>query len=172
MHQLRYLLAYGGDADAALASSGHSYLVFVEPLMGLALAFAAGHLVHRLAQARRRAAPLDRRRLALVFAVALVAVFTGQEFLEAQLVPGRPGVFSDGGWIAVPLAVLIGALLSLASRAAAVAGPAALVRHRLRPALARLPLFDAEPGRRPDSSPSSPLALHLAGRAPPSSATS
>ena len=172
VHQLRYLLAYGSDADHALAASGHGYLTLVEPLIGLLLAFAAGHLVHRLAQAPRGVVPLRRGRLALVFALALITVFTGQELLEAQLAGGPSGVVAYGGWIALPLALAIGATLSLATRAAAVADAAAVVGHRLRPCSVRFPVFAVTARPRLVGSSSSPLALHLAGRAPPLSATS
>ena len=167
VHQLRYLLAYGDDADHALAASGHKYLSLVEPLIGLLLAFAAGHLLHRIAHTTRRAVPLERRRMAVMFAFALIAVFTGQELLEAQLAAGHGGVFSHGGWIAFPLALAIGGVLSLAVRAAAVATPAAVVRHGLRLGLVRSPLLALAPRPRPVRAPSPLLARHLAGRAPP-----
>lgn len=171
VHQLRYLLAYGERADDALAASGHGYLTVAEPLIGVALAFVAGHLVRRLARAPQRSVLRRRGRTAALFGLALLAVFTGQELLEAQLAHGG-GVLSSGGWIALPLALAIGALSSLAAGAADAAGGAVLVVHRVGLRLAWPGIPSGAPGS-PRARPAPcPLARHLAGRAPPLRTTS
>ena len=172
VHQLRYLLAYGEQTDDALGASGHGYLTFAEPLIGLALAFAAGHLVQRLARAPQFLAPLRRGRMAALFGLALFAVFAGQELLEAQLAHGRTGVFADGGWIAAPLALAIGALLSLLARAGHAADTAVLVVHRVGVRLAWRATAPSAPVAPATGAVACPLSSHLAGRAPPLSATS
>jgi hypothetical protein len=56
-------------------------------------------------------------RRALVYALALFAVFSAQELTEGALSAGHPdgltGVFGQGGWLAVPLALLLGGLAAL-----------------------------------------------------------
>jgi hypothetical protein len=169
VHQLRYAIAFGGDAKSALGASGHAYLTLVEPLIGLSLAFALAHLVWRISGGGRRLR-LNRPRLAALFAVALLVVYTGQELLEGELAAGHAqglaGVFGAGGWVAVPLAVTLGALLSLAVRLADAAADAAVLRGTLM--LRRITLDSTWSAAGPlPAATTSPLERHLAGRAPP-----
>jgi hypothetical protein len=108
-------------------------------------------------------------RLWLALAAVLLAVYSGQELLEALLSRGQhfgtAVPFGEGGWSAIPLALVLGAaaalLLTGASRA--VTGAARGARPpRLRPLRGR--------SRRPVApvrAPSQVVARHLAGRAPP-----
>jgi hypothetical protein len=69
----------------------------------------------------------------------LIAVYSTQEWMEGLLASGHPGgigaPYSHGGWLALPLALLIGFLIALAlhGAAAAIAVAAAKGRARLRP---------------------------------------
>jgi hypothetical protein len=108
----------------------------------------------------------------LTVALALLAIFAGQELLEGSFASGHLGglaaVVGDGGWWAAPVALLVGGLLALALRGAdaleqaldatrialrvRARGDGGLAaRPRVAPALARL----------------APLARSAAGRAPP-----
>lgn len=175
VHQLRYLLAYGDRADGALAEAGHGYLIVAEPLLGLLLAFAIAHLVRRVAHGPQRSRRMSRGRLGTLLAVALLAVFTGQEFIEMQLAGASAGVldvFADGGWVALPLCAVIGGLLGLLARAVEVAGETGLVVGGASLPAGRQAVLVSVPRPRLDASLSSPLGRHLAGRAPPRCATS
>jgi hypothetical protein len=178
LHQLRYELWFGAGAHHALRASGHAYMTGLEPLLvGLAAAI-GGVLVARLGRAwTTAAAPIHRRRslarVVLTTTLALLVVFGLQETLEGAFAAGHPAgaaaLLADGGWIAAPLALLLGAAVALlvrggeaAVRLAARAGaawrerrrePASGPTGRLRPRATRT--------RVP------PLARAAAGRAPP-----
>jgi hypothetical protein len=180
VHQLRYELAFGADAPRALAAQGHAYLSSLTPwivlLATLALGASLGALAQRWASgagARRGGSP--RRpglRLWLLTTLVLLAVYTGQEMLEGLLAPGHPvgvaGVLGGGGWCALPLAVAVAGLLTLALRAGAAAGA---VLGELRPLRLRL-RGDVRRARiacpaAPVLAAPGPLASAAAGRAPP-----
>jgi hypothetical protein len=167
LHQLRYLLA----SDHAAAANGHAYLPFAGLLAALLLAAAGAELVRVVAirGGCGPARPLPFRRAWPLAAVALLAVFFGQELLEGMLSAGRANgagaVFAGGGWVAVPLAAGFGGLV-----AAFLAGARAVLRvagARRRAAAGR-----AAEGRRPAlpralRSARPLIAANLAGRAPP-----
>jgi hypothetical protein len=174
VHQLRYELAFGGDAGHELAAEGHAYLTSLTPLLVLAAALGAAELLTRLARAwygrdgsgRRTSLPA----LALAVAVSLVVIYVGQELLEGLLATGHPGgligVFGDGGWWSVPLAIGFGAGIALLLRGADMA--IALIAHARSPARTR----PVTPGR--EGAPRvvilpvrSPFASAAPGRAPP-----
>jgi hypothetical protein len=168
LHQLRYLLPVGHSEPAA----GHSYLPFAGLAAVFLLAGACAQLL-RIVSARRgggTARPLSFRRAWPLAALALFAIFAGQELLEGWLSSGRPGgeaaVFASGGWVAIPLAVAFGALV-----AAFLAGARAVVRvasRRRRHSAPRTqhPALSTEHAR--ERRPAFPvLAANLAGRAPP-----
>jgi len=167
LHQLRYLLAYGEASGPVLAQSGHGYLTAAQPLVGLVLACALGHVLWRLLAGRPGAALPSRPRLAALLTVALLAIYAAQELAEGRLVPGHGGLLEHGGWIAVPLAVAFGVVLALFLGAAEEIGS----EVRLRAPLAAVPSPDpgavARPALRHAAPTRSPLAMHLAGRAPP-----
>jgi hypothetical protein len=173
VHELRYRLAYGADAEAALAAQGHGYLDSLAPWLVLLLGLAFGAFLARLA--RSAAGRLDRRPrrsfagLWLVASASLVVVYSVQELLEAVVASGHPagveGLVGNGGWWALCAAVVIGAglaaLLSVAEVAVSVAR-----RCATRPR----PRRSAQLSLRPCSvvlAPRGVLADAAAGRAPP-----
>ncbi len=189
VHQLRYLLAAGGDAGHELGAQGHAYLSWLTlPITLLAAggvgAFAA-HLVavrgadavEQPARGRSGARPgsAPRGRSGrnhhvgswLVLAGALLAVYAGQELLESALAGGHAaglaGVVGGGGWLAVPAALAVGALLALLLRTAerVLRRSRGTTRRLIRAAVrVTAPLTV-------DLSPPAPLARRAAGRAPP-----
>lgn len=172
LHELRYLIGFGDHAGEALAARGHAYLPFAGGVAGLLLALAGAQLLVAIDRARRTArgerAP-SFARLWLALAAVLLAVYSGQELLEALLSRGQhlgPAVpFAEGGWSAIPLALVLGAasalLLTGASRAVMTAA------RRARPV--RLRPLRGGPRRpvAPTRAPCHVMARHLAGRAPP-----
>ena len=142
MHQLRYYLAFGDQTGERLARDGHAYLVSIEPLVFVAAVLAVGGFVGRLAGAWEHpepdrehatdspdrepvpAGPGRRRALGLwlLCAGVLFAVYCGQELLEGLFATGHPGglagVLGHGGWLAAPVAVVVGATLAAALRIA------------------------------------------------------
>jgi hypothetical protein len=171
VHQLRYQLAYGHRAGAALSASGHGYLTSLAPWIAVLLALAAGSFLARVARAAAgRAGSRPERAFGTLWAlssVGLLAVYSIQETLEGIFVSGHPGgfegVFGHGGWWAVPLAVLAGLLVALLLKlaAAAVETVAQTVPlPRFAPVSLSRPVAAALPRR-------SALAGNSSGRAPP-----
>jgi hypothetical protein len=163
LHQLRYLIAPGTDGELA----AHGYMTeLLAPIAVLVLAGAVATLIRGTEGALPTRAPLGRR--IAVFATALLAIYVGQESLEATLTVGHPDPAALlGGWIALPLALVIGGLAALLARALEAVERAIAVTHSAR-ARARPPAVRgrALPARRPRL-PSSPLAFGLARRPPP-----
>jgi len=156
VHQLRYLVGYGGDASRALDGQGHAYLEALIPLVallgGLTLVATVVAGIAGASPRRSRGVPLVR---ALAYAGAIVAVFGAQETIEGVLVAGHPGgpaaVLAHGGLVALPLAVGFGwvvwaALRGLDAFDERLRGSARpRVRHRRTPTLLR-PVACATPG--------------------------
>ena len=172
LHQLRYGLAFGAGAGSALHREGHTYLVDLAPVLAaLATAMAAGATLARGMGARARVAASTPRR-ALAYAASLIVVFSAQELVEGALAPGHPaglaGVFGEGGWIALPLALALGAVAALVARlldrAEECLGAAPRVRIRRR-----WPTTASLPGSLPDVPvlATRALAFGLARRGPP-----
>jgi hypothetical protein len=167
LHQLRYLLTFGSSAD--LAEAGHRYMAeLLAPIAVLVLAGAVATLIRGTEGALPARAPLGRRTA--VFAVALLAIYFGQESLEAMLATGHPlgpATLAAGGWIALPLALGIGALAALLANALERVERAIAVVHaervRSRPPAVRGRALPA----RVLSLLSAPLAFGLARRPPP-----
>jgi hypothetical protein len=177
LHQLRYALAYGDRTSAALASQGHSYL---GDLGAIVVAFAASLACARLLAAGfgrlrpgRSARALPRAALAL--AAALLAIFAAQELSEGALSAGHPGglaaVAANGGWLALPLALVIGLAAALADRLLAGAERRLVEGARRTRAPRPRPLPAAAPDG-PDLVPpaSGCLRFGLARRGPPAPA--
>jgi hypothetical protein len=177
VHQLRYALAFGGDASRELADQGHAYLHELTPWLVLALGFAVGGLLGRLARAWQHG-ECERgsgQRFVVLWVLAaagLFSIYVGQELLEGLFATGHPqglaGILGDGGVWALPAAIAVGSLLALLVR-----GGRALVEHVARLRRERRP---AAPARAPKRAvrPGSavlprlaPLACASAGRAPP-----
>jgi hypothetical protein len=175
LHQLRYLLAFGADAGAELERQGHSYLDAAVPLL---VAFAvAGIVASVVIPAAIRRVPSLRgddcvTERAAAYAAALLAVYLAQELTEGILAsghsPGLAGALGAGGWIAMPLAMALGAVAAIARswlfRAEDVLG-AALARRRLP----RAPRDIGDPATAPIRPALSSMGLRfgLARRPPP-----
>jgi hypothetical protein len=168
LHQLRYLIL--PEPSVSAAHSSHGYMTeLTAPLAVLVLAAAMATLIRGTEGALPARAPLGRRVVA--FALALLAIYVAQEFLEAILTTGNltdlAAVFPAGGWIAVPLAPALGALGALLARALEVVERAIAIVHaervRSRPPLVR----GRELAARVVRLASAPLAFGLARRPPP-----
>jgi hypothetical protein len=178
VHDLRYVLAYGGHASHELTVQGHGYLQSVTPLVGGLVVLAAVAFASRLMSAYASGSGdeghprLSVRGMWLSASALLVGVYATQEWLEGMLADGHPGgigaPFGHGGWLAVPLAVVIGLLIALALRGAAAAIAVAAARGRARiapPSPCQLP---SPVGRSVwIALPQGALARRLAPRAPP-----
>jgi hypothetical protein len=123
VHQLRYRLAFGSDAGRELAHDGHAYLAQALPvLIGFALAALAAGVLRAALRRDAGSGPLARSFAARVslYALTILAVFSTQELLEGALFAGHPAgaaaVLAAGGWLALPLAILVGALAALLDR--------------------------------------------------------
>jgi hypothetical protein len=119
VHQLRYLLAYGDDSGRQLAAQGHSYLELFVPFLAV-LGFATVASTLLLGMVRRPGGLQSRGARVLACAAALLAIFCVQELAEGVLAPGHAGglagLIGGGGWIALPLSLSLGALLSVLLR--------------------------------------------------------
>ena len=173
VHELRYLLAYGGQAHSAMMSQGHGYLGELAPaLVVLALSALCGRLA-TAALGRPMATGGSRPlwRAAAAFAAALAAIFAAQELVEGAVFAGHAAgvaaVLGGGGWLALPLALAIGLITAVADRLLAGTERALLAqaRRRRRPRGARA-LVLAKPHSRIDFA-LRPLAFGLARRPPP-----
>jgi hypothetical protein len=168
LHELRFLISYGGDSSAALTAQGHGYLVPLTPLVAGVLVLALAGALARAAQGASDRAP----GFAPIWAGASASLFTVyfvQESIEGLVFGGHPdglaGVLGNGGWIALPLAIVLGLAVAFALRGAAEAP--ALARHR-GPLLARITHVDTAllaPDWWPPRLPGA--AMHLAPRGPP-----
>jgi hypothetical protein len=163
LHQLRYLIASGASSAE---HSAHGYMTdLMAPIAVLVLAAALATLIRGTEGAAPARAPLGRR-IAL-FAGALFAIYVGQESLEGILTAGHLAVLAGGGWVAVPLALGIGALLALLATVLERVERAIAIVHaergRVRPPAVRGRALPA----RGLSLPSAPLAFGLARRPPP-----
>src|ERR1700742_1152143 len=113
VHQLRFVLAFGGGSGAELEKEGHQYLSALAAPIAMSAAIVVGLFFARLASAWRGGGgegggPRRRfLRLALLVGAALRALYSCRELLEGMLSNGPPegrgGVFGDGGWWAVTL---------------------------------------------------------------------
>jgi hypothetical protein len=170
LHQLRYLIA-GAPSAGELGEPSHDYMAdLLAPLAVLLLAAALATLIRGTEVAVPVRAPLARR--IAVFAASLLAIYAGQESLEGILAAGHSlGVatlLADGAWIALPLALGIGALAAVVARALEGIERAIAVVHARGAWLRRPPAVRgwARPARAPVLA-AAPLAFGLARRPPP-----
>jgi len=121
VHQLRYLLAFGGSAGIVLQRTGHSYLHSVAPWIVLAVALVVGGFLRQLGQAFAGQKTVPRYTVSLgamwlACSISLVAIFASQEFLEGMFATGHPaglaGIFGYGGWWSIPAAMSVGLVLA------------------------------------------------------------
>jgi hypothetical protein len=191
VHQLRYLLAFGGGSGQELEKEGHQYLSALAAPIAMSVAIVVGLFLARLASAWREgeaepggAAPSRGRsgaaarpsawrgffRLSLTIGASLLALYSCQELLEGMLSSGHPGgfdgVFGDGGWWAVPLSLACGLVIAAALRGARAAIRWVAARHRAPKASYGRPAPAPRP-RRLALPRLVPLASAAAGRAPP-----
>jgi hypothetical protein len=164
VHQLRYLAGFGGDG----AVGGHGYLNWLAPLLAVALAASCGVW---LARAGRSAGAQPRPALTWLGASAsLVATYAVQETIEGLTSPGHPGLLAHGGWVVIPAALAVGALVAATLRGAQAADDAAAVAARPW-SPATLVVAGTAPSAVAVVAPLSPrpriLARRLAGRGPP-----
>ena len=177
VHQLRYLLAFGGAAGAELQRQGHSYMHSLVPWIVLLVALAAGAFLRAFGRALGGQCSVSRYTVSfaglwLACALALVLIYSAQELLEGAFVTGHPpgleGVFGYGGWWAIPTSACVGLVL-----AAIFHGARWMLREvadrRSRP-LSHTPRpRPATPRPRPALAPRLiPLADGWSGRGPPS----
>ena len=174
LHQLRYLIGPGADAQHSFGAQAHSYLPLAAAFVALLFGASLIHFVSTLTLARSgevRPPKLPRFRSTWLWAtVALIAIFVAQESFEGALVSGHSsglhGLFGHGGWVALLLAPALGALVAFFLRGAQSAIAALASRARCRPARrsarSRWPRLPASGTLRPGV-----LACNLAGRAPP-----
>jgi hypothetical protein len=122
VHQLRFLLAFGGGAGAELKETGHSYFHSVVPWIMLVVGLSVGAFLWSLGQAAsgRRAASSRRLsflKLWLVCAACLLAIYCTQETLEGLFATGHPtgieGIFGFGGLWSIPSAIGVGLVLAV-----------------------------------------------------------
>ena len=166
LHQLRYLLAPGASSTEHAA---HGYMTdLMAPIAVLVLAAALATLIRGTEGAAPERAPLGRR-IAL-FAGALLAMYVGQESLEAILA-GHPqlveSMLAGGGWLAAPLALGIGALSALAARALERVERAIAIVHAKRVRFRAPAVRGRALPARALSLAFAPLAFGLARRPPP-----
>jgi hypothetical protein len=175
LHQLRYLLAYGGQAGAELERQGHGYLDLLAPL--LVAAAAAMLIASVVAPALMRLAPALTRDVSSTeraggYAAALLAVYFAQELAEGALASGHPaglvGVLGASGWLALPLAMALGAFGAIV-RGWLYRAERRLAAALTRPRLPRAPRRVSAPATSPPRPALSSLALRfgLARRPPP-----
>jgi len=115
VHQLRYLVGYGDGAGAALGAQGHAYLATILPAL---IVLAVSSLVGTVVAGALSAPGTTRRRAGWAFCtVTLLVLFGIQETVEGALATGHPdglgAAFGHGGWIAVPISIAVGGLVSL-----------------------------------------------------------
>jgi hypothetical protein len=167
LHQLRYMLAFGGSP----AAEGHRYLAdLLPPLSVLVLAAILATLLRGTEGASPTRAPLARR--VALFSGALLAIYVSQELLEGLMAASHSAnlaaLLAGGGWIALPLAVAIGGTAALLARLLEGVERAIAVIHGERSRRTRAPAIRgrALPAR-VVTLLSAPLAFGLARRPPP-----
>lgn len=169
VHQLRYLAGHGHDSHRSLGDHGHAYLTVVTPLVALLVALALAHFVWAV-WARRADALAGRGRMTVwTLASALLTIHVGQEAVESWLGFGHPlsvsTVLADGGWLALPLCLLVGALLTWLTGGARRLARKVLDRRGEAARAASHTLAPLPPAVAAKTS--APLARHGAERAPP-----
>jgi hypothetical protein len=174
VHQLRYLLAYGGHAHEQLGLQAHAYLVLVLPLAAAFVLLAAIAFSVRLLGAHQisQAAPSlpGARALWARSSAILFGAYGLQEWLEGQVghghASGVAAIFAHGGWWAIPLAVALGALVAWLLKGAETAIETAASR-KSRPRHGASTPPQTSTGRPTQRPALDVVASFLAGRGPP-----
>lgn len=173
VHHGRYLFATAEHAHGL--AEMHRYLPYAIALTGGLLFLAVAQLALLVRRGGRDGAGvLPRARWLWVLATTcLLSVFTGQECVETLTahghLPALGELLGDGGWAAVPLAVIAGAVVALLLKGAEKVVAWALLRSRPRRVRCAVSVLRAG---RPLvwSARRSVLARRLAGRGPPPAA--
>jgi hypothetical protein len=164
VHELRFLAGYGGEG----AVGGHGYLNWLAPLLAVALAASCGAWLARVGRARG-----GQSRPALTWlgaSASLIATYAIQETIEGLASPCHPGLLAHGGWVVIPAALAVGALVAGALRGVRAADNAAAEAARPWSPL-QLAFATPEASAVRVAAPLAPrpriLARRLAGRGPP-----
>jgi hypothetical protein len=170
LHQLRYLLAYGGESGRALGEQGHAYLASALPIVaGLALAAVLATVLRVRLGPGLSDTPWWK---GIGFcAAALLAIHAGQELLEGALASGHAAgaaaLSGSGGLLALPLSLALGGVVALVAHLLERI-EVALSRQRLQRLGGRAPRDRGRACPEHRANPlSSPLAFGLARRPPP-----
>ena len=177
VHELRYLLAYGDQAGEALASQGHAYLsdlggVLIAVVLAALLAALLGTGLTPPPRRRDQPARSSFLRTAAIHALALGVIFSAQELTEGAVAAGHPAgpaaILAHGGWVALPVALVVGAVCALATLALRGVERALAQVESRRPPRGRPPAL-VEPRSAPDRLPLAllNLAFGFARRPPP-----
>jgi hypothetical protein len=177
LHELRYLIGYGGQASHELAVQGHGYLPGADAGVLLLVGLGVAQVLLAFRRALRSATSSPAPPLGVLWiasACALLAIYCSQESLEGLLSTGHPNGFAalaaNGGWSALPLAVGLGLIVALALRGVAAA-ESLVARRALRAGSRIRPPRVRRPRPRAARPLGSVLARKLASRAPPRAAT-
>ncbi len=145
VHQGRYFLAFGAHTPARLRADGHAYLGSVIPFAVLSASLGLGVLAGRMVRAWQgrddRSGAQGKNatlRTWVLCVLILLGLYCAQELTEGALAAshagGLAGIAGSGGWLAVPLAIAVGGLLTLMLRAGdALVELLAQLRARPRP---------------------------------------
>ena len=169
LHKLHAMVAGG-----TTAGHGHSYLPLATALVTVLLALSCARFVRELWQASRGRATATAQpsfaALWLLASAALLTTFGLQEWIEGWVTPGHPGTVSHAlahiGWMGPVLAMALGAVIALITRASRTAIVLLARRHAARRAL-RAERGRWAPARPPVVLRLPVLAANRAGRAPP-----
>lgn len=170
VHDLRYRLVFGDDTGSVLAEHGHGYLAALSPFVAVLCAIACARLLLGVARGMPEGTGQARfGRMSAACAAALFAVYAGQELLEGALSAGHAGgldaIFASGGWLSVPLCLLVGMGLALVLRLARAIAHRRAERRADSPEALPAPWMAA--GYAVFTPRACELARQLAGRAPP-----
>jgi hypothetical protein len=118
LHELRYMSWLGAGHAHPDGHDPGGWLSFLAPALTVAAAFA----VALVAATRWRAGKVDGRvrlgNLWLIASGGLLASFAARELLQRALHADHPfglhGMFGHGGWVVVPLALLLGGVVAVA----------------------------------------------------------
>jgi hypothetical protein len=176
VHQLRYWLAFGGQAGLELQQRGHMYMHSVAPWLALLGAVAVGAFLQALGRALGGECSLPRYTLSfaalwLICSAALVAIYASQELLEGWFATGHPawliGIFGYGGWWAIPAALAVGLVLAAAFHGARWALREVAQRHARPAPVRRAPVVAPRPRVSLAAPRLTPLAGGWSDRGPP-----
>ena len=121
VHQLRYWLAFGSRAGAALQQQGHSYLHSLVPWIVLLVALALGAFLRALGRAFGGECSVPRYTVSfgalwLPARPAWLRSTSRRSFSRACSPPGTrlgwTGIFGYGGWWSIPASLAVGLVLA------------------------------------------------------------